>query len=103
MALSASLLLISLHFYLDNSEANKMKSIFYFQYIFLLFFPCFFYSAFECRGLSAERESQKFTVGEVGTSLALYFPLGKKAGFYNVKSIVLLKTNVSCPAWLVNV
>lgn len=79
-----------------------MKSIFCFQYNFLFFFPCFF-SAFEFRGLSAKRESQKFTVREVDISLALYFPLGKMAGFYDIKSIVLLKTSISCPAWLVNV
>lgn len=56
---------------------------------FFFFFPLLFYSAFEFKGLSAKRQSQKFTVGEVGTSLALYFPFGKMAGFYNVKSYIL--------------
>lgn len=96
MALSASVLLTSHHSYSDNSNANKMKSAFLlpaFHFFFLVL-----YSAFEFRGLSTKRESQKFTVVEVGTSLVLYCPFGKMAGFYDVKSIVLLKTNISCPA-----
>lgn len=67
-----------------------MKSIFYFQYNFLIF-SFFFYSALEFKGLSAKSESQKFTVGEVGTSLALYFPLEKMQDFIMWKVLFYLK------------
>jgi len=35
--------------------------------------------------LGAKRGSEKFAVGEVGTSVALYFPLRKMAGFSHVE------------------